>query len=234
MPKVWRNDIRLRSKQNTQTHVVLSPRHLQKERLLTMAFNIDNYVDVPTRLKEALLKHPNLRIQETGAEVVTMPDGSTFYRCTVTVWRDETDLIPAVATAAEPYPGKTPYTKNSEFMVGMTSALGRALGYMGFGISKSIASRNEIEARQDPKKPDAQIAPIRREQPGNNHPKQASQKQVYFIKSLAKGASLDEAELHEFIAVTLNSDAATLETLNPEQATHVIDALKQLPSSKAD
>ena len=116
-----------------------------------MAFNIDNYVDVPTRLSEALKRYPDLRIQETAAEVVTMPDGSTFYRCTVTVWRDEADPIPAIATAAEPYPGKTPYTKNSEFMVGMTSALGRALGYMGFGISKSIASRNEIEARQDPK-----------------------------------------------------------------------------------
>jgi len=198
-----------------------------------MAFNIDNYVDVPTRLKDALDKHPNLRIQETAAEVVTMPDGSTFYRCTVTVWRDETDLIPAIATAAEPYPGKTPYTKNSEFMVGMTSALGRALGYMGFGINKSIASRNEIEARQDPKKPDAQIAPIRREQ-ATSHPKSASQKQVYFIKSLAKGAGFDEAELHEFIAVTLSSDAVTLETLTPEQATQMIDALKQLPSSKAD
>ncbi len=199
-----------------------------------MAFNIDNYVDVPTRLKEALLKHPNLRIQETAAEVVTMPDGSTFYRCTVSVWRDETDPLPAVATAAEPYPGKTPYTKNSEFMVGMTSALGRALGYMGFGISKSIASRNEIQARQTSDKPDAQIAPIRREQPANNHPKMATQKQVYFIKSLGKGAGFDEAELHEFIAVTLSSDAVTLETLTPEQATHVIDALKALPSSKAD
>ncbi len=198
-----------------------------------MAFNIDNYVDVPTRLKEALLKHPNLRIQETAAEVVTMPDGSTFYRCTVTVWRDETDPIPAIATAAEPYPGKTPYTKNSEFMVGMTSALGRALGYMGFGISKSIASRNEIEARQDPKKPEAQIAPIRRET-STSHPKCASQKQVYFIKSLSKGAGFDEAALHDYIAATLNSDAVTLETLSPEQATQMIDALKQLPSSKAD
>ena len=198
-----------------------------------MAFNIDNYVDVPTRLKEALERHPNLRIQETSAEVVTMPDGSTFYRCTVTVWRDETDPLPAIATAAEPYPGKTPYTKNSEFMVGMTSALGRALGYMGFGISKSIASKNEIQARQDPKKPDAQIAPIRRETV-SSHPKGASQKQVYFIKSLAKGAGFDEAALHDYIAVTLNSDAVTLETLSPEQATQVIDALKALPSSKAD
>jgi len=163
-----------------------------------------------------------------------MPDGSTFYRCTITVWRDAADLIPSIATAAEPYPGKTPYTKNSEFMVGMTSALGRALGYMGFGISKSIASRNEIEARQDPKKPDAQIAPIRREQPTNTHSKGASQKQVYFIKSLAKGAGFDESALHDYIAATLDSDAVTLETLSPEQATQMIDALKALPSSKAD
>ena len=198
-----------------------------------MAFNIDNYVDVPTRLAEALKRYPDLRIQETAAEVVTMPDGSTFYRCTITVWRDAADLIPSIATAAEPYPGKTPYTKNSEFMVGMTSALGRALGYMGFGINKSIASRNEIEARQDPKKPDAQIAPIRRET-SSAHLKQASQKQVYFIKSLAKGAGFDEPALHDYIAATLDSDAVTLETLNPEQATQVIDALKHLPSSKAD
>lgn len=207
---------------------------LRKEKGALMAFNIDNYVDVPTRLAEALKKHPNLRIQETAAEVVTMPDGSTFYRCTVTVWRDETDPLPSVATAAEPYPGKTPYTKNSEFMVGMTSALGRALGYMGFGIGKSIASKNEIQARQTTDKPDAQIAPIRREQATNNYPKMATQKQTYLIKSLSKGAGFDEAALHDYIAVTLNSDAVTLETLAIDQATQVIDALKTLPSSKAD
>jgi hypothetical protein len=32
-------------------------------------------------------------------------------------------------------------------MVGFTSALGRALGYMGFGISRSIASANEVKNR---------------------------------------------------------------------------------------
>jgi hypothetical protein len=36
----------------------------------------------------------------------------------------------------------------SENEVGFTRALGRALGYMGFGINKSIASRNEVEAAQ--------------------------------------------------------------------------------------
>ena len=32
-------------------------------------------------------------------------------------------------------------------MVGMTSALGRALGYLGFGIDKGIASNDEVAAR---------------------------------------------------------------------------------------
>ena len=191
-----------------------------------MAFNIDNYVDVPTRLTEALQRYPDLRIQETVDEVGTNPDGSTFYRCTVTVWRDDKDPLPSVATAAEPYPGKTPYTKNSEFMVGMTSALGRALGYMGFGVSKAIASRNEVEARQDGTQP----AP----KPAQTHSRVASQKQLYFIKSLAKGAGFDEAALHDYIAVTLNSDAVTLEVLSPDQATQVIDAMKKLPTSKGD
>jgi hypothetical protein len=189
-----------------------------------MAFNIDNYVDVPTRLVEALNKYPNLRIQETAAEVVTMPDGSTFYRCTVTVWRDETDPIPAIATAAEPYPGKTPYTKNSEFMVGMTSALGRALGYMGFGVNKSIASKNEVLARQTPDQP------ARNEQPAREaHPSRlASNKQIYYIKALAKGVGFDEPALHDYISATLDSDAVTVEVLTGEQATTIIAKLKAL------
>lgn len=192
-----------------------------------MAFNIDNYVDVPTRLAEALKKYPDLRIQETSAEVVTMPDGSTFYRCTVTVWRDDKDPLPSIATAAEPYPGKTPYTKNSEFMVGMTSALGRALGYMGFGVAKAIASRNEVEARQ--------TQPAAPRQPATTgHAKVASQKQLFFIKSLAKGAGFEASQLHDFIAATLDSDAVIFETLTPDQATQIIDALKALPTNKAD
>jgi len=113
-----------------------------------MSFSLENYVDVPTRLTLALKKYPDLRIQETHRELVEMPDKSCFIRCIVTVWRDSTDPIPAIASACEVYPGRTPFTKMSENEVGFTSALGRALGYMGFGINKSIASRNEVEAAQ--------------------------------------------------------------------------------------
>ena len=199
-----------------------------------MAFNIDNYVDVPTRLAEALKRYPDLRIQETSAEVVTMPDGSTFYRCTVTVWRDDTDPLPSIATAAEPYPGKTPYTKNSEFMVGMTSALGRALGYMGFGVNKSIASKNEVLARQDD---DSQ--PMTRPEhtravagskavPNDQAPSGnfASAKQINFIKALAKGLELDEGGLLLKLHELLGRNDVILETLTASDATKVIGALK--------
>jgi hypothetical protein len=198
-----------------------------------MAFDLQNYVDVPTRLAEALKRWPNLRIQETVNETVTMPDGSCFIRCTVTVWRDETDTLPAIATAAEPYPGKTPYTKNSEFMVGMTSALGRALGYMGCGVSKSIASRNEIEARQNPDNPGEVIAPRGKVAAGSaaGHPAAptgnfATDKQIRFIKALAKGKEWNEGDtllkLHEL----LGRNDVILETMTAAEATKVIGEWK--------
>jgi hypothetical protein len=198
-----------------------------------MAFDLQNYVDVPTRLAEALKRWPNLRIQETVNETVTMPDGSCFIRCTVTVWRDETDTLPAIATAAEPYPGKTPYTKNSEFMVGMTSALGRALGYMGCGVAKSIASRNEIEARQNPDNPGDVIAPRAKVAAGSaaGHPAAptgnfATDKQIRFIKALAKGKEWSEGDtllkLHEL----LGRNDVILETMTAHEATRVIGEWK--------
>ena len=187
-----------------------------------MAFNLDNYVDVPTRLAEALKRWPDLRIQETDNQVITMPDGSTFIRCTVTVWRDIADPIPVVASAAEPFPGNTPYTKRSEYMVGMTSALGRALGYMGCGVSKSIASRNEVEARLDGH--EATITPMRAPTSGGAL---ASSKQLYMIKALAKGKELDDLKTLELLQHTLGVNDVILETLTMGQASKVIEAWKQ-------
>lgn len=120
--------------------------------------DLSNYVDVPTRLKLALEKWPDLRVQETGREVIDLA-GRPFLVCQVTVWRSPDDPIPSIASAAEPAIGLTPYTKNSELMVGFTSALGRALGYMGIGLTSSIASRNEVEARQN-QHAEAPIRPV--------------------------------------------------------------------------
>ncbi len=194
-------------------------------------FNLDNYVDVPTRLGMALKKYPDLRIQETQREIIEMPDKSCFIRCTVTVWRDANDPIPAIASACEIYPGRTPYTKMSENEVGFTSALGRALGYMGFGINKSIASRNEVEAAQS-RQPTGRLAPVVPmhdvEVPFPDEPQReyATPKQMGMMRALANGQGLKGDDLKTFISATLNREVHTSGELTKRDISKVIDALK--------
>jgi len=194
-------------------------------------FNLDNYVDVPTRLGMALKKYPDLRIQETQREIIEMPDKSCFIRCTVTVWRDAADPIPAIASACEIYPGRTPYTKMSENEVGFTSALGRALGYMGFGINKSIASRNEVEAAQS-RQPTGRLAPVVPMHdvevpfPEEERREYATPKQMGMMRALANGQGLKGDDLKTFISATLNREVHTSGELTKRDISKVIDALK--------
>ena len=194
-------------------------------------FNLDNYVDVPTRLGMALQKYPDLRIQETQREIIEMPDKSCFIRCTVTVWRDANDPIPAVASACEIYPGRTPYTKMSENEVGFTSALGRALGYMGFGISKSIASRNEVEAAQS-RQPTGRLAPVVPmhdvEVPFPDEPQReyATPKQLGMMRALANGQNIAQDKLKEYCSNVLGRQINTTGDLTKRDVSRVIDALK--------
>jgi hypothetical protein len=103
-----------------------------------------NYTTVNERLIMALAKYPDLRIQEHPSEIITTVNGETLI-CTVTIWRDANDERPVIASAAEIIPGRTPFTKFSERENGFTSAVGRGLGYMGFGIDRSIATSDDIQ-----------------------------------------------------------------------------------------
>ena len=108
--------------------------------------NLGDYVDVPTRFRLALDKWPDLRVVETPAEIVTIGD-RTFISVTMTVYRDPSDPLPCVATCWEPFPGTTPYVRNSEMMNASTSCLGRVLGMMiPFG---KMASFEEVQNRQE-------------------------------------------------------------------------------------
>ena len=199
-----------------------------------MAFDkssLDNYVDVASRLRLALTKYPDLRIQETTREIVEMPDKSCFIRCEVTVWRDASDLIPTLATACELYPGRTPYTKNSENEVGFTSALGRALGYMGFGINNAIATRDEVQAAQS--RQSTQLAPVvalhEVEQPFGDtaDTKQyASPKQRGLIRALAFENKIGTTELMPYINKVLNNHYSSIEAITKNEASAVIEALQ--------
>lgn len=109
--------------------------------------NLDGYIDVPTRLKLALDRFPELRVTETNPTIVKVGE-ATFVQVTTTVWRTPDDPIPCRATAWEPIPGRTPFTRDSEMMNASTSALGRALGLMGLGLTSSISTADEIRNRQ--------------------------------------------------------------------------------------
>ena len=199
-----------------------------------MSFNLGDYVTVNERLVMALKKYPKLRVQETSA-LVEQYGNQTVLICTVTVWRDETDPLPVIASAQEPLPGVTPFTRQSERMVGFTSALGRALGYMGFGIEKSIASAQEVQARQPaPMGEEAshrkQIEQIvdrernERKQKQMTGPMTPPQRKMLKIQATKCGLADDNALLL-VCAETLNREVKTLSDLTKQDASTVIEEL---------
>jgi hypothetical protein len=70
-----------------------------------------------------------------------------------TVYRTPDDLRPAIDYAWELIPGKTPYSKGSELMVGSTSATGRAIAMLGIATKRSIATKQEVQAAKDRQAP---------------------------------------------------------------------------------
>ncbi len=191
------------------------------------AFNLGDYVDVPTRLAAALAKWPDLRIQESRP-VIVIADNQQYVEISCTVWRDATDILPIVAYCWEPIPGRTPYTKGSEMMNASTSCLGRALGFLGMGISKSIASRNEVEARQP-----GHLAPVVAmradvEQPfeTDGHSPYATPKQLGLLRMLASKQGIDNDMLKEFCSDIIGRPVTSSKELTKGEVSKVIDALK--------
>lgn len=112
-----------------------------------MSFSLDNYVDVPTRLKMLFEQYPN-------ASVVADPPcireigGHAFIEVTVTITCNDEHGRMGRASAWEAFPGRTPYTKDSEMMNAETSAIGRCCGALGIGLKSSIASLDEVRNRR--------------------------------------------------------------------------------------
>ena len=194
---------------------------------------MDGYLDVATRLKMAFEKYPDLRIQETHREIVEMPDKSCFIRCTVTIWRTADDLIPCVASACELYPGRTSFQKYSENEVGYTSAVGRALAYMGFSGNKSLASLDEVNSAKGRQQPQhlAKVVPLRDdlEQPfdTNSDGKQyATPKQRGLIRALAFEKKIGTADIMKHVNKVLKNEYSSIEAITKDEASAVIESLQ--------
>lgn len=122
-------------------------------------FDLGDYVTVPQREAAFYSTYPDGRIVSSRPEIRTVGD-RTFIEVTTSVYRTPDDPLPCVASAWEPFPGRTPYTKDSEMMNAETSAIGRALAAAGIAVNRSLASAEEVRNRQaDRSEPDTTPAP---------------------------------------------------------------------------
>ena len=120
-----------------------------------MAFDksgLDGYNDVASRMAEFFTKHPDGTLQPANpAEPFRVQEvaGKAFVVYTAAAYRTPDDPRPGIGIAWEPFPGRTPYTKDSEVMNAETSAWGRAILAVGAADTrKGVASREEVRNRQ--------------------------------------------------------------------------------------
>ena len=105
-------------------------------------FDLGDYVDVNERLAWFFTAYPEGSLQ---ADILERGEGYVVIKAVA--YRSPSDDRPGTGMASEPVPGRTPYTKDSEIMVGETSAWGRALAAIGAPTKGSIASREEVSNR---------------------------------------------------------------------------------------
>jgi hypothetical protein len=117
-----------------------------------MAFELDpSYKQVPERIADFKLKHPEGCLRPADLEYpyrIESIDGRTFIVYVAAAYRSPEDPLPGIGVAYEPFPGLTPYTKNSELMNAETSAWGRAIVAVLASESKSISSAEDVRNRQ--------------------------------------------------------------------------------------
>lgn len=110
-------------------------------------FSLGDYKEVADRLREFHAAHPDGYLT---SRVIHWPTKDLpFIAVEARAYRSPEDTTPAIGMAWEPFPGLTPYTRNSELQNAETSAWGRALVAGGYADTKhGIASAEEVRNRK--------------------------------------------------------------------------------------
>jgi hypothetical protein len=116
-------------------------------------FNLGDYVEVKDRIRLFYEAHPTGALV-TGEVRISVDDDTPRVIVQAFAYRTPDDPHPGVGWSWMSLPGTTSYTKGSELENTETSAWGRAIGSLGIGIDKSIASANEVRAKGGKDEPD--------------------------------------------------------------------------------
>lgn len=114
---------------------------------------LGDYVDVAARIAEFRSKYPDGSLQPADLaqpyRIETVGD-RTFVVVVAAAYRTADDMRPGIGMAYEPFPGRTPYTKDSELMNAETSAWGRAIvAVLAADTKRGIASADEVRLRRE-------------------------------------------------------------------------------------
>jgi hypothetical protein len=127
---------------------------------------LKDYVDVKERIRLFYEKHPDGRLVTADIRFTSAPtgspdglvDGTARVMVHARAYRTPDDPLPGDGWSWMNLPGTTNFTRGSELENTETSAWGRAIGALGIGIDKSIASANEIANKEEPLTPASQNA----------------------------------------------------------------------------
>jgi hypothetical protein len=159
----------------------------------TMDIKGKNYVLVNERVKAFRQLYPEGTIE---TELVYDADGVATMKATVSIG----DLVLATGYAQEKeassYINKTSYIENCE-----TSAVGRALGFLGIGIDTSIASAEEVDTAVKMQEGSQKI----------------SKKDAAIIVSVLEDEGIDCAKVWELYKVNAAMDLSELQLTNIKQ-----------------
>lgn len=113
---------------------------------------LGDYVDVPARIAEFRTKYPEGSLQPANlAEPyrVERIGEKTYVVVVAAAYRTPDDKRPGVGMAYEQFPGRTPYTRDSELQNAETSAWGRAIvAALAADTKRSVASAEEVRNRE--------------------------------------------------------------------------------------
>jgi hypothetical protein len=117
-----------------------------------MPYDLDpSYNDVASRVREFGAKYPQgaLRPADLARPYsIEQIEGQTVIIVVAAAYRGPDDTVPGVGMASEPFPGKTPYTRNSELQNAETSAWGRAIvAALAADTRRGVASHEEARNR---------------------------------------------------------------------------------------
>lgn len=195
-----------------------------------MAYNLENYEDVDSRIHKFWQAHPDGRITTDITHLGTDPNGRVVQVIvTASVFGRVEDLVPTSTGIAEETLGSSPVNKTSFIENCETSAIGRALANAGYSTKGVRPSRTEMSKVERSKEIDPGWPPKRdfRIDDAYANDKLATDKQRAKLWATAKQhLELDDQQLAEFIKTTVERPVESTKELTIGEASALIDLIE--------